>query len=72
MARPLRVEFDGALYHVTSRGNARDDIFEGRLTKTKRDGRIVRAVYRYSYSQRGVADFLDLHYATVSRLANRL
>jgi putative transposase len=29
MARPLRVEFDGALYHVTSRGNAREDIFDG-------------------------------------------
>ena len=28
MARPLRVEFDGAVYHVTSRGNAREDIFE--------------------------------------------
>jgi len=27
MARPLRVEFDGALSHVTSRGNARADIF---------------------------------------------
>jgi hypothetical protein len=25
----LRVEFDGALYHVTSRGNAREDIFDG-------------------------------------------
>ena len=23
MARPLRIEFPGALYHVTSRGNAR-------------------------------------------------
>ncbi len=28
MARPLRVEFDGAIYHVTSRGNAREDIFD--------------------------------------------
>lgn len=28
MARPLRLQFEGALYHVTSRGNARDDIFE--------------------------------------------
>lgn len=28
MARPLSVQFDGALYHVTSRGNARDDIVE--------------------------------------------
>ena len=27
MARPLRIEYPGALYHVTSRGNAREDIF---------------------------------------------
>jgi putative transposase len=29
MARPLRIQFPGALYHVTSRGNARAPIFEG-------------------------------------------
>lgn len=27
MARPLRIEFAGAVYHVTSRGNARNDIY---------------------------------------------
>ena len=27
MARPLRIEFPGALYHVTARGNARQDIY---------------------------------------------
>ena len=27
MARPLRLEYAGALYHVTARGNARQDIF---------------------------------------------
>jgi REP element-mobilizing transposase RayT len=27
MARPLRLEYEGAVYHVTSRGNAREDIF---------------------------------------------
>lgn len=27
MARPLRIEFEGAVYHVTSRGNAGTDIF---------------------------------------------
>lgn len=27
MARPLRIEFSGALYHVTSRGNARQAIY---------------------------------------------
>lgn len=28
MARPLRIEFAGALYHITARGNARGDIFQ--------------------------------------------
>ncbi len=27
MARPLRIEFPGALYHVTARGNAQRDLF---------------------------------------------
>ncbi|MFT5117647.1 MAG: putative transposase [Kiritimatiellia bacterium] len=27
MARPLRIEFAGALYHITSRGNGREDIY---------------------------------------------
>jgi REP element-mobilizing transposase RayT len=27
MARPLRVEFAGAIYHITSRGNGRQPIF---------------------------------------------
>ena len=28
MARPLRIEYDGAVYHVTSRGNERKSIFK--------------------------------------------
>src|SRR4030066_2389308 len=28
MARPLRIEFDGAVYHITSRGNARKPIYK--------------------------------------------
>ena len=28
MARPLRIEFPSALYHVTARGDRREDIFE--------------------------------------------
>jgi REP-associated tyrosine transposase len=27
MARPLRIEYPGAVYHITARGNARQDIF---------------------------------------------
>jgi len=30
MARPLRIEFAGAIYHLMSRGNARQVIFSGR------------------------------------------
>lgn len=29
MSRPIRIEFPNALYHVTSRGDRREDIFEG-------------------------------------------
>lgn len=29
MARPLRIEFPGALYHVTSRGDRREPIYDG-------------------------------------------
>lgn len=29
MARPLRIEFPGALYHLTSRGDGREDIYRG-------------------------------------------
>jgi putative transposase len=28
MARPLRIQYDGALYHVTSRGNERKNVFK--------------------------------------------
>jgi len=28
MARPLRIEYPGALYHVTNRGNERKPIFK--------------------------------------------
>jgi REP element-mobilizing transposase RayT len=28
MARPLRIEYEGAVYHVTSRGNRRKPIFK--------------------------------------------
>ena len=28
MSRPLRLEFSGALYHITSRGDCREDIYD--------------------------------------------
>jgi REP element-mobilizing transposase RayT len=46
-------------------------LFDGTLTKAKRDSAMGQAVHRYGYSQREVADWLGLHYATVSRIVNR-
>jgi REP element-mobilizing transposase RayT len=46
-------------------------LFEGKRTKAKRDTIIVQAVHRYGYSQREVAEMLGLHYATISRIANK-
>jgi putative transposase len=33
MARPLRIEFPGAFYHVTSRGDRREKIFKDNRDK---------------------------------------
>ena len=30
MARPLRIEYEGALYHITARGNERKRIYFGK------------------------------------------
>ncbi len=35
MARPLRIEFEGALYHVTGRGNARQRVFADEKDRAK-------------------------------------
>jgi putative transposase len=34
MARPLRIEYDGALYHVTSGGNDRKAVFKDDSDRT--------------------------------------
>ena len=39
MSRPLRLEFPGALYHITSRGDGREDIY-----RTDGDRRLFLAV----------------------------
>jgi hypothetical protein len=35
MARPLRIEFPGAFYHVMNRGNAGMDIFRSKRDREK-------------------------------------
>ena len=50
----------GALFKEDVRGD-----------KEKRDEKIVQAVEAYGYSQKEVADYLEMHYSTISRLVNR-
>jgi hypothetical protein len=42
-----------------------------RTDRATRDARILEAVDRHGYSQKAVADWLGLHYSTVSRLVNQ-
>jgi len=51
MARPLRSEVEGALYHVTSRGNAGQDIFLEDSDRTGLGG--FRSRHRTLRVQRG-------------------
>jgi putative transposase len=50
MARPLRIEFPGALYHVTSRGNERRPIFRDDLDSSMFLTFLGQAVQRFGWS----------------------
>jgi REP element-mobilizing transposase RayT len=47
MARPLRVEFPGAVYHVTSRGNDRQAIFQDKDDRESFLGVLSSVVARF-------------------------
>ncbi|MDO9507797.1 MAG: transposase, partial [Thermovirgaceae bacterium] len=47
MARPLRIEYPGAFYHVTSRGNERKDIFKSGTDREKFLSYLKSATERY-------------------------
>ncbi|WP_321532129.1 transposase [uncultured Desulfuromonas sp.] len=47
MARPLRIEYAGAFYHVTSRGNERKAIFKSQKDREKFLSYLESAVTRY-------------------------
>lgn len=49
MARPLRIEFAGALYHVTARGNARQSIFLSNTDRGSFLALLSDAVRRYNW-----------------------
>ncbi len=60
MARPLRVEYPGAHYHVINRGNAGGDIFISKRDKEKFFEYIEKAVERYGITiQVRIRDVVD-------------
>ena len=48
MARPLRIEFPGAFYHVINRGNAGEDIYYNKRDREKFLEYLEKAVERFS------------------------
>jgi len=49
MARPLRIEYPGAVYHITSRGNAYQDIFLDDTDREKFLEVLKQAVERFNW-----------------------
>ncbi len=47
MARPLRIEYEGALYHITARGNERGRIFVGDADQAQFVERLRQSLLRY-------------------------
>lgn len=50
MARPLRIEYPGAFYHVTSRGNEKKDIFRDTKDRQRFLRYLESATERYGAS----------------------
>lgn len=61
MARPLRLEFPEAVYHVTSRGNARQGIFLGDSDRERFLSILSSTVHRYNWSCHAYC-LMDNHY----------
>ena len=47
MSRPLRIEYPGAYYHVTSRGNEQKDVFKSQRDREKFLEYLASATERY-------------------------
>ncbi|MDD5006950.1 MAG: transposase [Syntrophorhabdaceae bacterium] len=64
MARPLRIEYPGALYHVTSRGNAKRKIFRNDIDRMYFLDLLGKTVTRYHWICHGYC-LMDNHYHLV-------
>jgi REP element-mobilizing transposase RayT len=79
MARPIRIEYEGAVYHVTLRGNERKPIFKTdadreRFIRTLSDSvdRFDIRLYLYCLMHNHVHLVLETPRANLSRFMHRL
>ncbi|WP_254868999.1 hypothetical protein [Vibrio hepatarius] len=70
MSRPQQIEYAGTLYHVTSRGNARQLIYleEYEQATENRNDAIIAALASGGYTQKQIGEYFGLHYSRVSRI----
>lgn len=61
MARPLRLEFPEAVYHVTSRGNARQNIFADDADRHRFLSILAKTIHRYNWICHAYC-LMDNHY----------
>lgn len=61
MSRPLRITFPGAVYHITSRGNARQKIYRDDPDREQFLSILGRVVERYSWLCHAYC-LMDNHY----------
>ena len=61
MARPIRIEYDGAVYHVTSRGNARKRIYKDDADRVKFLDILGEATRKYNWLCHAYC-LMDNHY----------
>ncbi len=61
MARPLRIEYEGAFYHITSRGNARRKIFRDNNSRKKFLDVLAFVVKRFNWLCHAYC-LMDNHY----------
>jgi putative transposase len=61
MARPLRIEYPGALYHITSRGNGRQEIFKDDEDRETLLDILASTIKRYNWLCHAYC-LMDTHY----------
>ena len=61
MARPVRIEYEGAFYHVTSRGNERKNIFTSKSDFEKFKSYLNEARDKFGYILHGYV-LMNNHY----------